>query len=401
MSRRKASADSQFVRPLQHRAAFAAQHGEAILAHQWPRDGSAALGAIKRTRPVLFLLLVAHLSIIATGCLRIQTAEPAIGEAFVAPATLEVREEIAPRAKLAARLSHGARVEILARQHRFAKVRVPYGGSSGWTDGRQLLTAKGMAVFRAEGERAAKLPPQGTATAAEPVNVHISPNRASPSFHRLAEGDPVRIAARVIRGRGPYAPPDTAAVPVAPQPGEPRDEWAIVCMQDNRCGWVLSALLMIDLPDEIIQLAEGHRILSFFTLGSARDERGREHPAYLWTTSATLSENFDAFRVFAWNPARERYESAHHEKNLRGYHPVIVDGVQAELVYAAPQSGSDAIERHRFELRGRKLARLGSAPWEAPAPAPSGQAATLPDGREEQPGWWDRLRDWRTFLHFR
>ncbi|MBM3797556.1 MAG: hypothetical protein FJW31_26695 [Acidobacteria bacterium] len=345
------------------------------------------------------LLLVAHLSIIATGCLRIQTAEPAIGEAFVAPATLEVREEIAPRAKVAARLAHGARVEILARQHRFAKVRVPYGGASGWTDGRQLLTAKGMAVFRAEGERAAQLPPQGTATAAEPVNVHISPNRASPSFHRLAEGDPVRIATRVVRGRGPYAPPDAATAPPAVQPGEARDEWCMVCMADNRCGWVLAALLMIDLPDEIIQLAEGHRILSFFTLGVTRDERGREHPAYLWTTSAVLSENFDAFRAFAWNPARERYESAHHEKNLRGYPPVIVEGSQAELAYAAPQSGSNAIGRHRFELRGRKLALLGSSPWQPPAAAPAGQVTTLPDGQDEQSGWWERLRNSRTFFY--
>ena len=345
--------------------------------------------------------MVAHLSIIATGCLRIQTAEPAIGEAFVAPATLEVREEIAPRAKVAARLPHGARVEILARQHRFAKVRVPYGGPSGWTDGRQLLSAKGMAVFRAEGERAAKLPPQGTATTAEPINVHISPNRASPSFHRLAEGDPVRIAARVIRGRGPYAPPDTAATPTAPQSGEPRDEWCMVCLPDNRCGWVLSALLMIELPDEIIQLAEGHRILSFFTLGATRDDRGREHPVYLWTTSAALSEHFDAFRVFAWNPARERYESAHHEKNLRGYPPVIVEGARAEFIYAAPQSGSDAVERHRFELRGRKLARLGSTPWQPPATAPAWHATTLTDGRDEQPGWWERLRNWSTLFHFR
>ncbi|MCC6536379.1 MAG: hypothetical protein IT162_02440 [Bryobacterales bacterium] len=403
MSRHKASADSQFVSPLQYRTALAAQHGEAILANQGPRDGRPALRAIKHTRLVLFrLLLVVHLSIIATGCLRIQTAEPAIGEAFVAPATLEVREEIAPRAKVAARLTHGSRVEILARQHRFAKVRVPYGGAAGWTDGRQLLTAKGMALFRAEGARAAKLPPQGTATAAETVNVHISPNRASPSFHRLAEGDPVRIAARVIRGRGPYAPPDTAAAPVAPQPGEPRDEWCIVCMPDDRCGWVLAALLMIDLPDEIIQLAEGHRILSFFTIATPRDARGREHPAYLWTTSAVLSENFDAFRVFAWNPARERYESAHHEKNLRGYPPVIVEGHRITLIYAAPERGQAGIERHTFELRGRKLAHQISEPFQPPSAVLALEPLSpLPDGQAAPASWWERWRHWSIFSRSR
>jgi hypothetical protein len=45
-------------------------------------------------------LLLVHLSIIAvslTGCLRFETAEPAISEAYIAPAMLQLREEIAPR----------------------------------------------------------------------------------------------------------------------------------------------------------------------------------------------------------------------------------------------------------------------------------------------------------------
>jgi hypothetical protein len=149
--------DAEFVHALERRATIAADHAEAILADQRLCHRLRALRTIKHR------LLLVHLSIIAvslTGCLRFETAEPAIGEAYIAPATLQLREEIAPRAQVTATLQHGARVEILARHRRFAKVRTA-AGVTGWTDGRQLLSAQGMAIFRNQTVRASAIPPQG------------------------------------------------------------------------------------------------------------------------------------------------------------------------------------------------------------------------------------------------
>ena len=387
-----ALSDTQIVDPLERRAAIPADHAEAILADQRLRDSLAALGTIKGRRRCRYLLLI-HLTIIAvslTGCLRMGTSEPAIGEAYVAPAKLQLRDEIAPRAKVTATLEHGQRVEILARRRRFAKVRGP-DGKTGWTDGRQLLTSEGIAIFRRQSERATHVPPQGSATAADELNIHITPYRGAPSFYQLAEGERVKLAGRSIMPRIQYVPPDQQSGQLVTDETL-RDDWSLVCLPDQRCGWVVTGMLMLDLPDEVIQAAEGHRITAFFTLGKTKDAQGKERPVYLWTTSVGPPEQFqfDAFRVFVWNASRDRYENAYSERNLRGYHPVSVEGSRVEIVYGTGPDG--AVERHGFEFRDRKLRRLSHEPWQPPDQKRT-YPGPLPDAPEAE-GAWTRLHGW-------
>ena len=167
-------------------------------------------------------------------------------------------------------------------------------------------------------------------------------------------------------------------------------------LKDQRCGWVLTSLLMFELPDEIVQLAEGHRITAFFKLGETTDPEDKRRPIYLWTTSTGPPDQFqfDAFRVFAWNAARARYESTHRERNLRGYHPVLIDGGKIRLVYGARPDGP--VERHSFELRGRKLHLLKREPWQPPDQNPV-FAAPLPDEPDTTStaaGTWQRVSAW-------
>jgi hypothetical protein len=383
--------DAEFVHALERRATIAADHAEAILADQRLRHRLRALRTIKHR------LLLVHLSIIAvslTGCLRFETAEPAIGEAYIAPATLQLREEIAPRAQVTATLQHGARVEILARHRRFAKVRSA-AGVTGWTDGRQLLSAQGMAIFRNQTVRASAIPPQGSATATDVLNVHITPYRSAPSFYQLSEGERVRLAGRSMMPRIQYVPPDEKSGQLVTAETL-KDDWSLICLKDQRCGWVLTSLLMFELPDEIVQLAEGHRITAFFKLGETTDPEGKHRPIYLWTTSIGTPEQFqfDAFRVFAWNAVRARYESIYRERNLRGYHPVLIDGGKIRLVYGARPDGP--VERHSFELRGRKLHLLKREPWQPPDQNPV-FAAPLPDEPDTTStaaGTWQRVSAW-------
>ena len=373
------STNPEIVYSLERRTALAANHAEAVLAHQRARHRLTALGAIEG-RSVCRrqgLLQVIHLSIIAaslSGCLRLETKEPSIGEAYVAPATLQLREEIAPRARVTGTLIHGARVEILARHRRFAKVRAPGGASGpviGWTDGRQLLSAKGMGIFREQTRLATAVQSQGSATAAEVVNVHITPHRGAPNVFQLAEGQRVLLAGRSTMPRANYVPPgEEERVPLGQNAAAVeavRDDWSLVCLTDHRCGWVLTSMLMLELPDEVIQLAEGHRITAFFVLGNTVAPDGKQRPIYLWTTSAASPEQyqFDAFRVFVWNIARDRYESGHSERNLRGLHPVSTEGGKIKLVYG-PAAADGPIELHSFELRGRKLHLVSKEPWQRP-----------------------------------
>lgn len=335
-----------------------------------------------------------------TGCLRIQTAEPAIGSAYVAPASLEVREEIAPRAKVAAELKHGDRVEILQRRRRFAKVRVPLGGATGWTDGRQLLSPASMELIRAESERGTRSDAHGMAKAVDVLNVHITPHRGSPSFYQLSEGERVALLGRSVMPRMQYVPPGEESGQMV-MPSTPRDDWSFVRLDDRRrCGWVLTGMLMPDLPMELLQLADGHRITAFFTLGkTVAIDDGKERPIYLWTTSAGPPEQFqfDGFRVLAWSAAKQRYETTYAERNLEGFHPVSIQQSAGgrpstvQLVYTAEPG--EGVERHTFEFRDRKLKRLAREPWQKPAVGRPRYAEPLPDAPAPT-GFWARTGEW-------
>lgn len=342
---------------------------------------------------LIHLLIIALLPL--TGCLRMETAEPSIGEAFVAPATLEIREEIAPRARLAATLGHGDRVEVLARRRRFAKVRVPPGGATGWTDGRQLLSGESWTLLRAENEQGARAPAQGTARAAAELNVHITPHRGAPSFHRLKEGELITNIGRSVMPRMQYVAPGEESGQLV-SAGAAQDDWSWIRLKDRRCGWVLASMLMPELPLEILQLADGHRVTAFFQLGVTRSpDDGKERPVYLWTASSGLPDRFqfDSVKVFAWNPARQRYETTFVERGVEGYHPVIVDPASGtvQIVYAS--APGERVERHTFEYRDRKLKRLAREPWQKPEPRARSLAQPLADAPVPA-GLWARAAEW-------
>ena len=82
------------------------------------------------------------------------------------------------------------------------------------------------------------------------------------------------------------------------------------------------------IPDEVAQYAEGHRIVSYFSLGSVRDG-DLQKDTWLWTTvgEGTRPWDFDGFRVFVWSAHRHRYETEYIERNVIGYSPVEIQPV--------------------------------------------------------------------------
>jgi hypothetical protein len=332
--------------------------------------------------------------LVMTGC-RSRHRQPAIGEAFVAPISLNLREELAPRAAVTAVVKHGDRLEILERRRRFAKVRTSE-GAEGWTDGRQLLSPAGMARLRKADEWAKSMPSQARATPFDVLNVHIESNRASPSFAQISETTAVDVLARRVTPRIPYVPDQPRAND--PVPGDIlRDDWSLVRLPDRRSGWVLSRMLMMNLPDEVTQQAEGHRITSFFPLGAVTDKNGQPRESWLWTTISKPPEHyqFDSLRVFVWNPRRHRYQSTYVERGLRGYYPVTVEKALANAwpkVHILAERDGQLYSR-TFEFRNHHFReverRAASRP---PADPDENLPLMLPDPAEIS--WWERTKGW-------
>ena len=319
--------------------------------------------------PVFLLLLLA-------ACKHEPEREPAIGEAFAGPTSLSVRQDITLQSPVSGTASHGERLEILQRRRRFVRVRTPR-GAEGWTDERLLLSPEEISGLRRLSDESKSAYSQGLATSYETLNIHTAPDRQSPSFLQVKEGEKVDVIGRRVTPRvaptpaklprpapkprpakrskeskkskqvAPPPPPEPPAPPKnwvelsklfgppeLPAPQEvkpiPLDDWSLIRNAGGESGWVLTRRLVMAIPDEVAQYAEGRRITSYFALGETHDGE-LVKKSWLWTTveHGLTPYDFDGFRVFVWSLRRHRYETAHIERNLIGYFPVRTQSVAA------------------------------------------------------------------------
>jgi hypothetical protein len=278
-------------------------------------------------------------------------------------------------------------VDIIDVRRRFVKIRTA-SGEEGWVDAAQLLSPEQMTQIRQDAKKASTLPSEGSATVYETLNVHIEPNRQSPAFAKIHEGQYVAVLAHKLSPRvGPAPrPPDliherpqpetrkqrrekqrTKGPPLPLPPKAPDDwedlsteriegsespadakarrqselaakrleeakkpvaleDWTLVRTHDNQIGWVLTRNLTMAIPDEVAQYAGGARITSYFDLGEIKDEEKGPKHNWLWTTASDqITYDFDAWRVFLWNRRKHRYETSYRQRKLKGYYPVRVD----------------------------------------------------------------------------
>ena len=328
---------------------------------------------------------LAALMMASIGCQN-QSSE-VLGQAYVAPATINLRKELAQKNSTVAVLKHGERVSIVDVRRRFVKVRTEE-GAEGWVDSVELLSPAEMDEIRRERQQAATLPSEGAATAYETLNIHIAADRRSPAFAQIAEGASVQVlkykaAPKVSTARPPSLvierpPPPSRKhrperegkhnLPAPPLPPKPPanwetipaeriggsesaaavgaeqgqkpiekqiedvkkpvvlEEWSLVKTKANQIGWVLSRNLDMSIPDEVAQYSEGKRITSYFSLGAVNDEEKGVKHNWLWTTaSGTPPYDFDSWRVFLWNRRRHRYETSYRQRDIEGYFPVHVN----------------------------------------------------------------------------
>jgi len=276
----------------------------------------------------------------------------AIGEAYIAPASINLRHELTQKNSTVAVIKHGDRVSILDVRRRFVKVRTA-NAVEGWIDSSQLLSPEQMNQIRRATREALALPSEGSATVFEALNVHIEPNRQSAALAKIPDGGSVAVLGHKVEPKSAGPAPTSAFSFERPQPSihrqhrdrrsksiyhlparppAPRapdnwqelsaeridgststadkraalqrqmekpankpqelkkpvvvEDWSLVRTKGNQIGWVLTRNLIMSIPDDVAQYAEGKRITSYFDLGAVHDEvKGTKHN-WLWTTSS-------------------------------------------------------------------------------------------------------------------
>ena len=373
-----------------------------------------------------FLLLLSALTLLA-GCARDPSRPAVIGDGYVGPMVLNVHEELAPRAKVVATVNHGDRIEILQLRRRFARVRTPE-GAEGWLDTRLLLTADELDSLRRRAEHHAESPSMGNATVHDALNIHTEPHRQAPSFDQIPAKGMVHVLAHRVEERVPYNPPsvippkpaavptkkrarqtdklETPPMPAAPEPPEnwvelsnrdvneemepePKveevrkpersapvrlDDWSLVRTKQGNVGWVLTRALIMAIPDEVAQYAEGHRITSYFSLGSVTAE-GREKHHWLWTTISknNMPYEFDGFRVFIYNTRRNRYETSYIQRNVKGYYPIEAfpagrrGGAVSPEFSLVLEDKEGRTYKQTYAFEGYRVRMVSKEPWTRPA----------------------------------
>jgi SH3-like domain-containing protein len=378
---------------------------------------------------------------------------PAKGEAFVGPPTLNLRSDFPTQSATVVTVNHGDRLEIVEQHRSFMKVRAP-NGAEGWIEQSKLLGAADMASLKALAARAASMPSQGRATTDIDLRVRIQPATTAPSFLTLKENDKVDVLTHIRRPRtdlprkplvtpppkkakstrksakkdqvppppmpAPPPPPanwlelsksDEPEEPPAPGPPEPTDDWSLVRASDGQAGWVVTRRLRMAIPDEVAQYAEGHRIVSYFSLGSVHDG-DQQKDTWLWTTvgDGVRPYDFDSLRVFVWSIRRHRYETEYIEKNLIGYSPVDLQPVHFSGGKGKAAAGSEeypgfsvCIEkkdgqryRRQYAVMNTLIRFAGEGPCPAPAPVDftnpgAAPSAPAPASKNPQESLWQRI----------
>jgi uncharacterized protein YgiM (DUF1202 family) len=178
------------------------------------------------------------------------------------------------------------------------------------------------------------------------------------------------------------------------------EDWTLIRTKAGDTGWVLTRNLLITVPDDVAQYAEGKRITSYFDLGTVHDEeKGLKHN-WLWTTLAGSDPvDFDSWRVFIWSLRRHRFETSYRQRDLMGYFPVQVDQADAAAVgrifHIVTKDDDEKFRKRTYHFDG-SLVRLAGTEDLTGAPSTT-ETQEKPDGLDTNkmkskahPGWLRR-----------
>ena len=160
-----------------------------------------------KNQPLRLIAVVLLLAIV--GCT--PERQDTLGYAYVAPATLTLRVDPNQKNSTSVLMKHGDRLRILEVRRRYVEVRTEQ-NAVGWVDASQLLSTEQMDEFKKNNAQALTLASQGAATVYDALNVHIEPNRLSPSFTKIPEGGAVEVLAHKMTPKTVGAAPANLAL---------------------------------------------------------------------------------------------------------------------------------------------------------------------------------------------
>ncbi len=164
------------------------------------------------------------------------------------------------------------------------------------------------------------------------------------------------------------------------------EDWTLVRTKAGDIGWVLTRNLLISIPDDVAQYAEGKKITSYFELGTVNDEvKGLKHH-WLWTTlGGKETQDFDSWRVFYWNSRKHRFETSHRQRDLAGYFPVLVDpaqqGVKGRTFHLIAKDDDGKFRKRSYSFDGALVHLIGTEDYDISAGGAAGKPGGLDTGK--------------------
>ncbi len=289
-----------------------------------------------------------------------------------------LRDRVAAVFNKTGTVKNGDRVQVLARERRFVRVRTA-DGSEGWVEQHYLVSQQVYDGFQKLAQDAQNDPPQGTGTTRNDTNLHLEPGRDTEHLYQLSQGRKVFFLKRATVEKalpGGEAPKLATQDKNQPAKPVPMEDWWLIRDPDAHVGWVLARMIDLDVPLEIAQYAEGQRIVAFFVLDQVTDA-DKKVPQYLVLLSEPkdgMPFDYNQLRVFTWNIRKHRYETAYRERNLNAMLPVAVSqedfGKEGTLpVFVLHVKDDDGTLRERKYKLNTPIVRRVLAPGEEPPKA--------------------------------
>lgn len=168
-------------------------------------------------------------------------------------------------------------------------------------------------------------------------------------------------------------------------------------MHDGKVGWALTRALIMAIPDEVAQYAEGHRITSYFQLGQVNDD-GTVKSNWLWTTIIKGDQpyEFDSFRVFVWSLRHHRYETAYIERKVVGHYPTLVNTKADAPSFSVVLEDDDGNwYRKTYSFDGYRIRMVNKERYTQAAQTTAKSSVANPTSQppRNNRSWYARIRD--------
>jgi hypothetical protein len=319
-------------------------------------------------RRVLLGLGLAAVAVAAVALWRAQRGEPA-EHAYVLTPKTAVWSRLAVVREPLAELQYGERLAVLERRAEHARVRTAR-GVTGWIELRHLMPEETWQRATALRDEAARLVVHARGATKVRTNVRLEPGRDGTLIFQFLPETKVEIVARRV---AEWTQPARAAAGEPGEASEPparREDWLLVrgIAGDNRevAGWVLGRFLTPDYPEALRDYAGAIRFVAWFPLAETPGETG---PRPTWLAAGVSGPegqacDFTLLRVYTWNAARARYETAFVESNLCGKLPLRVtpaarDDAQGRASFAFTAVGRRGEDEPReYTLRQNIVRRV-------------------------------------------